>query len=1045
MADPNKPFRQYQNDPFDSTNRKDPARDIPGMPPNLGRWAVPQIWTFQGLVSSIAKTYRNPDEAVKHSLDNARFMRQDVGIMECLEARMRSVALLDWHIEIDGPDLPYHKALQERLTSVLRRTPRFTQYRYQLLEALWYGRHAIQHRYEWKITPEGRDLVIKEWSPINGDKLVFRQDDGSDDHPLNQVGVRVGAQFKPNDIIEGRVVVPTESGLATFLAPYERNMVALHRHLIEDASYETPFDSGSVHGIGIRSRIYWEWFQKQELLALFMEYLERAALGFEIWYYPDGNDKAYRDMKAAAENRNGRKTILMFPKPLGDDQMAFGVEHIEPNPAGAESFKDVLQGYFGHRIKRYILGQILTSEAEATGLGSGVADLHLQTMLDIIKFDATNLEETITRETLEPLKIWNDRNAHNVDVRFVIQTQQPDVDKKLQAYEAAWNMGARLKESDVMDAIGASIPEYDEPTLQNPTLQAQQLQNDMMQQQMQMQAMGLAPPPGAAPPPGQEGEEEQGDPNGIGEDPTQANSIAPEPPPGEQAAPEPGAVVPGAGLSNVEIGAGVGHGKNIKQQLVQGLRAFGYQYAKQGERERYQHDDLAYAPGYEHLPHEPVPPHLSAHAETGDAGFNFGANKQPTAPQPKAPTKAIKFMQNPKPMKKAERFEDSGSPAIDLHELRHKLAAHQKHEIEFDPEHPNYNRRSYNKVVDKAVHEGHWQATQAHEKDTHKWYSHGPRYAIHAGKDYLPEVAHPDYPGHRNIHLAYTAALSPKRSPDENWQYSMRGSRHMHDTHNGTDAPQFPHKDPWTGNQYGMDAQTKAIHTLNHLVKEHWDKHAHLADDPLERREQAFSSAFHWLTSEHPGKELAELRQRATHTDENGQTKHVYLPDLQGDDRKLAKFTAAGTTHKTDHHGMHALGPKVGNFLLDNAGIDKGTIDSWSTRQAMRLFGKMHDTRRWDKDVPLPGRPLNGKEHQLMGKFFEDAAARYNAKHRQGLKPINRSGMQALGWFFEQGLYGGHGYGNKPTWFHQGAETLDREKFKSRGSLLGWNPRTRQS
>ncbi len=480
------------DDQWTAAHRKDPARNFPAAPPNLGRPAVPHIWTFQGLVSTIARTYRNPDEAIKHSLDNARYMRNDIGIMECLESRMRSTALLDWHIEVDGPEMPFHKALQERMTNILKCIPHFTQYRYTMMDALWYGRHALSHTYGWKIRGDGtRDIVITDWKPINGDKLVFRYDDGSEDHPHNEVGIKVGQQFKPNDLVDGRTVVATEQGMATFLAPFEREMIAIHRHIIEDAPYETPLDSGAIHGIGIRSRIYWEWFQKQELLALFMEFLERAALGFEIWYYPEGNDEALRDIRNAAENRNGRKTVLMFPKPLGDDQMAYGVEHIEPGPAGAQAFQDVLNGYFGHRIKRYILGQVLTSESEATGLGSGVADLHLQTLLDIVKFDATNLEETITNEVLKYLARVNDRDADKVDMRFVIQTQTPDTEKIMQGFNMAWSMGARIKEEDVMETIGAAIPEPTDAVLQNPQVQQAQMQNQMLGMQNAAMAQGM--------------------------------------------------------------------------------------------------------------------------------------------------------------------------------------------------------------------------------------------------------------------------------------------------------------------------------------------------------------------------------------------------------------------------------------------------------------------------------------------------------------------------------------------------------------------------
>ncbi len=455
-----------RRDPSANLDREDPGRLDPNMPPNLGRWVMPHIQTFSGLVSTIARSYKIPDEAIKHSLDNARHMRNDLTILECLEARQRAVAGLNWHIEVDGPELPKHKALQERLTNILKRTWRFTEYRRSLLEAIWFGRQAVQHRFGFVIRNGRKDLYIKQWLPIMGDKLVFRLEDGTEDFPADQVGVRVGPTHKAGDLIGDRAVVATDMGLGVFLAPWERNLIAVHKHMIEDAAYEDPLSSGSIHGIGIRSRIYWTWYQKQELLALFMEYLERSALGFEIWYYDDSNPKGKEDMEAAAKNRVGRRNIVRFPLKSGEER-SYYVEHIEPGAQGAEALQRVLSEYFGHQIKRYILGQTLTSEAAATGLGSGVAELHLQTLLDIVKYDATNLDETITNETVNQLKVLNDRDAADVDVRFVSETTTANVEEKLAAFERAYNMGAKIKEKDVMEAIDAAIPEPGEPFLHN--------------------------------------------------------------------------------------------------------------------------------------------------------------------------------------------------------------------------------------------------------------------------------------------------------------------------------------------------------------------------------------------------------------------------------------------------------------------------------------------------------------------------------------------------------------------------------------------------
>lgn len=453
----------------------DPAAGIRSAPPNFGQPAIPHIWSFQGISSTISRAYRNPDEAFRHSQANARFMRNDCAIMECLEARQRGTALLDWHLEVDGKG-PAHEALKERLTRVLRKTRRFTEYRRWLQEALWFGRVGIQNIYGWDLKGGHRDLVIRNWLPINGDKLVFRMDDGTFQYPEGQVGIRVGAQYAIGQQFYGRKVEkvePTESGMAIFLSPAERALLTVHKHMIEDAAYESPIDAGAIHGIGIRSRIYWTWFQKQETMALLMEYVERCGLGFEIWTYEQGNPESQAAVENAAKNRVGRRNLIFFPKPIGDDNNAYGVEHFEPSGSGVDSLLNLVTNYFGHLIKRYILGQILTSESDATGLGSGVADLHLQTFLDIVKYDAANHDETMTLEVVEPLKNQNDPKARNVDVRFVSQTQAPDTEQRLAALEKAWSMGARLKESEVLDMVGAAVPNATDRILVNPAVTQQ--------------------------------------------------------------------------------------------------------------------------------------------------------------------------------------------------------------------------------------------------------------------------------------------------------------------------------------------------------------------------------------------------------------------------------------------------------------------------------------------------------------------------------------------------------------------------------------------
>lgn len=478
----------------------DPALENAGVAPNYGQYALPHLLTYQSLHGSFSRAYRPADEALRHSFENARFMRNDPGVMECVEARQRSVALLDWHLEPEDDNSPEQAELCAQMTKILEKIVRFTEYRNNCLHAIWYGKYGIQNRYGWaNVSGNMRLMPVPHredcgWMPINGDKLVFRYDDGElrPDRPPYQLGIRVGhRKHIGSKINQHWTVEPTGRGLAYFLPDRERSSFVVHKHMIEDGSYEDNWAGEQIHGVGVRSRIYWDWFQKQESLAFLMEYLERSAGGIEIWTYPAGDATALNKSKEAAKERlSNSKNVIFFPKPMGDDGNMYDIQVIEPGMAGIESLKDILQTYYGHRIKRYILGQVLSSEAEATGLGSGVAELHFNTFLQIVKYDAVNLQETLTRELVRPIQDWNFPKSRGIDIRFKIETESPDVEKKLEAYRSAWEMGAKLRESDVIEMIGAGIPDPDDSVLQNPQIAQAEQQAAMGGMDPMQQMMG---------------------------------------------------------------------------------------------------------------------------------------------------------------------------------------------------------------------------------------------------------------------------------------------------------------------------------------------------------------------------------------------------------------------------------------------------------------------------------------------------------------------------------------------------------------------------
>lgn len=464
---------------------QDPALQAVGMPPNYGKFVLPHIMTLQGLVNTISRTYVVSDEALNDSFSNARFMEYDVGIRECLDARIRSSILLDWHIEPEDDTDPLQVEVCGKLTKIVKAIEEWQQILEQWAWAVWFGRSGVQFRMGWQQVGGQCYTMPVHWLPIHGDKLVFRLMDGDYNHNQHQVGIRVGQSYKRGDYIDTRgksyatnpystgynndlkgaawQIEPTDRGLAYFLSPNEQKLVYIHKHQIQDAAYERPQDAGRIHGVGIRSVVYWEWFMEKNTLQWLMEFIERSAFGLELWYYPLGNEKARQDGEKAIKERVGPfKHTLMVPVPPDDGPgKQYGVDHIETGAQGADILLNIIEKYFGHRRKRYILGQILTTEAEATGLGGNLASIHLLSFRDIVKADSKSRDNCATKFVNWLKQLNFPGNAH-WKARYVTETDPVDADERLNALKSAQDLGADITKKSIYKAAGITPPGPDD-------------------------------------------------------------------------------------------------------------------------------------------------------------------------------------------------------------------------------------------------------------------------------------------------------------------------------------------------------------------------------------------------------------------------------------------------------------------------------------------------------------------------------------------------------------------------------------------------------
>ncbi|MEC7115320.1 MAG: hypothetical protein VXW76_01990, partial [Actinomycetota bacterium] len=336
--------------------QRDPGNFSPDLAPNVGRSVLPHVTTFSGMMSTLARTYRQHDEAIRHNRHNANMMRRDPMVMGPLLARQMAVSLLQWQVQPEDSSDEKQVQVAKELTFMVCRIPRFREYLRNLMEAVWYGRYGIQN--VWGFTRDSRGVryrTVVDWVPVNGDKLLFRYDDGTGRYDHDEIGIKVSVAHIKNDIWAGKPDIEYNSeGTGVFLRRWERSRLVVHKNFMMDGDYEDPTTAGMIHGVGLRHFLYWSWYQKQETLAQLAEVVERAGMGFTVYTYPAGNAQAKDEVERLAEEQ-AHKNQIVLPMEVSNPD-AYSIQQIPPNTQGIMALQSLIDDYFGSWIIKFILG-----------------------------------------------------------------------------------------------------------------------------------------------------------------------------------------------------------------------------------------------------------------------------------------------------------------------------------------------------------------------------------------------------------------------------------------------------------------------------------------------------------------------------------------------------------------------------------------------------------------------------------------------------------------------------------------------------------------
>lgn len=497
-----------------------------------GGFLLPPERTFAAIYSSLSRTYWDLfEDSLRDSRQNALAMRRDSFVRACLQERYLQLVGLSHHLESEDQKSRVQKPVTDELSKIIGNTRRWRHFLWQLAEAIWFGRTGNQLKWGPLAINGTQRLCVVDHRPVGESKINFDYD-GT---PKIRLHYQAFSELGLEDLAKSKdLQIVNRSPVIKLRDPLWRDRFVIHKHTPEDPDFFEGEFAGQVHGLGLRGLCYWSLYLRDEMLGWAVNHLKKIGVGGLLcFFYDESNDESRAKAEAAAQDA-GENFAITMPRPRGGSKETASLEFFPFSEAGMQSLINVVSDYFERHVERLIIGQELSSKAESTGLGSGVATMQADTKWRILKFDAENLADCLTWEYVKVAQKWNFPNA-NWMTKFVFDVPDPQAGEKMKAAGIAFQTGAEIKSDELLAAAGFSRAEEDDDTLSQIKLLAAtteiqmkaqlalaQAQGQMqMEQAQEAQASGLAPQPMAqqgAQPGAQQGEQEgqeQGQPQEI--------------------------------------------------------------------------------------------------------------------------------------------------------------------------------------------------------------------------------------------------------------------------------------------------------------------------------------------------------------------------------------------------------------------------------------------------------------------------------------------------------------------------------------------------
>lgn len=242
------------------------------------------------------------------------------------------------------------------------------------------------------------------------------------------------------DRVDGETLMQREIGPSVPLLPFK---FIVHRHAAKSGL--------SIRG-GLARVVAWGYLFKNYAVKDWVSFLETYGMPMRVGRYDNGESAENRRVLMRALSDLGTDAAAMFPKTMD-------IEFVDQK--GGSTPNDLwraLAEYVDLQVSKAVLGQTNTTEAQASGLGSGQANVHNDVRGDIERADAKLLAATLNEQLVKPIVMLN-RGARARYPRLKIgRPEAVDVEALTKAVQVLVPLGVEVSADDMREAAGLPVP-----------------------------------------------------------------------------------------------------------------------------------------------------------------------------------------------------------------------------------------------------------------------------------------------------------------------------------------------------------------------------------------------------------------------------------------------------------------------------------------------------------------------------------------------------------------------------------------------------------